>query len=440
MSTIETGKKISRKESKDKIIKGEEKLFEVYDARNLIGEKNLVLGIDGGSTQTRVMVADDEFDGSIDTDGFYVIPSDHAKLDNERVINAKSDKLYEALDSFIVDTRDSVNSKIGRMRVVRGTKLIDSNMSPLKLTSTEQKIDEPTFYTNIVDSIGYALLQKYQDQVPSKVNVIAGIALPPDDNRLPQNREKFRKNIIGTYEWTHRESNVSTSISILDVNTMTEPEAFAEGYYAAMGEEMPEVVLVINMGGRSIGIEIIRNGKLVDAASITLPYGGNQFATEVGTRILESENNKQTRPLPIDKLKEIILTGKMPLGKSSIDVVEEIKEAQQVFADRIFNDISVNVIDTIENIDFNDISEVLVSGGLIRRGDYDASLADNLSAMFKEKCEYTDFTVVEENYIPVGLMIDPLNANTEFIYGEEDVEEDESVEDETSEANVVTEN
>lgn len=438
MNTIETNRKIGRKESKDSIIKGEEKLFEVYDARNVIEEKNLILGIDGGSTQTRVMLADGDFDGTIDTDGFYTIPSDHAKLDNERVINAKSDKLYEILDSFIVDTRDSVSSKIGRMRVVRGTKLIDSNIGPLKMTSTDQKIHESTFYTNLVDSIGYAVLQKYQTRVPSKVNVIAGIALPPDDNRLPQNREKFRKNIIGTYEWTHRESNVSTSISILDINTMTEPEAFAEGYYAAQGEEMPEVVLVINMGGRSIGIEIIRNGKLIDAASITLPYGGNQFATEVGTRILESENNNLTRPLPLDKLKEIILTGKMTLGRSSIDVVDEIKEAQQVFAARVFNGISVNVIDTIESLDFNAISEVLVSGGLIRRGAYDASIADNLAAMFKEKCETTGFTVVEENYIPVGLMIDPLNQNPEFIYGEE-VEEDESELDETSEANVVTE-
>lgn len=425
MNVKETNKGLIKRELKDKIIKGEEKLFNIYDARNVIEEKNLVLGIDGGSTQTRVYVADENFGDEIDTADYFIIPSDHAKLDNERVINSKSDKLYSLLDSFIVDKENRAESKIGRVRIVRGTKLKDSNVSPIKLTSTEQKIEEATFYTNIIDSIGYALIQKYEKEVPTKVNVIAGIALPPDDNKLPQNRDKFKKNLLGSYEWTHRESGVTVEINMLEVDTMTEPEAFVEGYYTQVDEEIPGRQIVINTGGRSIGIELLENGTLIDAASVTLPYGGNQFATEVGTRIVESENNTQSRPLPLDKLKEIVLTGKMQQGKHNIDVVDEIKEACNSFAETIFNDIRINVIDTLKDVDYNSIEEVIVCGGLIRRGDYDVSIADYLQAMFKEKCEYTDFTVVEENYIPIGLMIEPLNSNLDFLFGAEEEEEEE---------------
>lgn len=425
--SIEMSKGLIKRETKDKIIPGEEKLFEIYDARNVAEEKNVVVGIDGGSTQTRVLLVDDSFDNEVTTEDYYVIPSDYAKLDNERVINPKTDKLYGLLDSFIVDKNNKVDSKIGRVRVVRGTKLKDSNVNPIKLTSTDQKIEEPIFYTNIVDSIGYALIQKYGKEVPTKVNVIAGIALPPDDNKLPQNRDKFKKNLLGGYEWTHRESGVKVDINILGAETMTEPEAFIEGYYTITGEEIPERQIVINTGGRSIGIELLENGTLIDAASVTLAYGGNQFANEVGSRIIESENNTQSRLLPLDKLKEIVVTGQMQQGKNSISVTDEIAEASKSFAETIFNDIRINVIDTLRDVDYNSISEVIVCGGLVRRGDYDISITDYLCAMFKDKCEFTDFTVVEENYIPVGLMIEPLNSNLDFIFGEEEEESEEEL-------------
>lgn len=400
------------------IERGEEKLHQVYDLANVDKTVELILGIDGGSTQTRVIVlAKDDLDVSTQ----YIIPSNNVLLPDDRELKPKSEELIDRLDSFIVNETTSKEGKIGRDRVVRATKMNDTGLSPASISSTVQKIDEPIFYLNIVDSIGYALLQKYQNEVPSIVNVVAGIALPPDDMSSTKNMNIFRKNIIGTYNWSHTDSNVKVKINILDVELATEPEAFVKAYYASTGAEVPETVLCINTGGRSTGAEVLQEGKILSSASHTFEYGGNQFLSEVG----KFYNNTHGGRVPNTKLlAKAVKTGKLKSGNSTIDIVPEITDACKVFGSRIFNDVVKKVCD-YAGIPLDSINEVIMCGGLSRGGDYDVSPADYVGELFEEKTPDTDYTVVEENLIPFGLAFIAFNANADFLMDEEDVEEEE---------------
>lgn len=378
------------------IIPGEEKLHKAYNFSNSNESVDLLFAVDGGSTQTRVSVVEAYGEGA---DELYIIPSNMVALDDDREIKPKSDNLYDRLDSRIINQSKKTQSKIQRERIVRTTKLIDSGLSPTSISSTMQKIDEKIFYVNIIDSIGYALMQKYEDSIPKRVRCAVGVALPPDDMESTRNVDKFRDNLLGDYKFMHPDSNVEITIEILDVSVETEPGAFVSAYYATTEEEIPEKVLCINTGGRSIGAAVLQNGKLNDTASQTFPYGGNQYLAEIGKTF---SNNYGGRAPSLSFLAAAVQTGNLKNGNSSIDISKEIEASAKIFADRIFNDVVKNVCDR-SGINLQDLNVVIVSGGMIRRGEHGISIADFLAQKFEEVTPYTDFTCVEDNLIPLGV-------------------------------------
>ncbi len=407
---------------------GEEKLHQVYDLGNVNKTMDLIVGVDGGSTQTRVVVLEA---GELDVNTQYIIPSNNVLLPDDRELKPKSEELIDRLDSFIVNKTTVKEGMIGRDRVVRATKMNDTGLSPASISSSVQKINEPIFYINIIDSIGYALMQKYKNEIPAEVNIVAGIALPPDDMSSTKNMDIFRKNIIGTYEWSHTDSRVKIKINILDITLATEPEAFVKAYYVSTEQEIPETVLCINTGGRSTGVAALIEGKTLDSASQTFEYGGNQFLSEVG----KFYNNTHGGRVPTQKaLAKAVKTGKLKSGNSTIDVVSDITEACKVFGTRIFNDTVKKVCDYAA-ITLDSINEVIMCGGLARGGEYEVSPADYVGELFEEKTPDTEFTIVEENLIPFGLAFLAFIENEDFLLGEN--EEEEVEEEETVDAEVV---
>lgn len=398
---------------------GEEKLYKAYNFANVKRTVDLLMGIDGGSTQTRVIIL---ANNDLDINTQYIIPSNNVLLNDDRELKPKSEELVDRLDSFIVNEKQSKEAKIGRDRIVRATKMLDTGLSPTSISSTMQKIDEPIFYLNIVDSIGYALMQKYEDEIPTEVNLVAGIALPPDDMSSTRNMNIFRQNIVGSYTWTHKDSQVKIKINILDVELATEPEAFVMAYYASTGKETPETVLCINTGGRSTGVAVLRNSKIVDSASLTFAYGGNQFRSELGNIYV----NRCGGRVPTDELLgNAIKTGKLKSGNSTIDIVEDITKACDVYAERLFMDTVKNVCDRA-GMPLYSINEIVMCGGLARGGSYDISVADYLGDRFETRTPDTEYTVVEENLIPFGLAFIAFNRHGDLI-GDE-IEEDAEIE------------
>ena len=390
------------------ITPGEEKLFNAYNFANSNESVDLLFAVDGGSTQTRVSIIEAYGEGA---EELYIIPSNMVSLQDDREIKPKSDLLYDRLDSRIINQSNKTQSKIQRERVVRATKMIDAGLSATSISSTMQKIDEDIFYINIVDSMGYALMQKYENEIPKKVRCAVGVALPPDDMESTKNIDKFKDNLIGEYKFKHPDSNVEITIEILDVSVETEPGAFVSAYYASTEEEIPEKVLCINTGGRSIGVAVLQNGKLNDTASQTFPYGGNQYLAEIGKTY---SNNHGGRAPSLSFLSTAVQTGRLKTGNSTLDISEEIDSSAKIFAERIFNDTVKNVCDRA-GINLEDLNVIIVSGGMIRRGEHGISIADYLMEKFKERTPFTEFTCVEDNLIPLGVAFRVYTDHSELV-------------------------
>lgn len=385
---------------KEQLEEGEELLHKVYNFKNKPGRKEVVIaGIDGGSTQTRVLLITKE---GFDSEKVYTIPSNHGILADDRTVIPKSGKLYDRLDSYLIDERDMQSTMFTKHRVLRGTKLKDTNLGEKRIDSTTQKISNVSFYDNIIDAIGYSLAMEYDSEIPEEVEFYAGIALPPDDISSEKNTHAFKKNLIGDFKWSHKESGVVIKIKIKAVEVSTEPEACVKAFYASQDCDVPELCLHVNGGGRSIGVELLENGDAIASASRTLAYGGTQLLDKLGNNYIQEHGGR----IPTyAALSRAIKTGMMKDGASLIDVADLVKTTKDQFAEDIMSDIMAQVFDQQTRITLTDIEEITVSGRLFAKGDYDYSIAEKLKQLFAKESPNTNFVMLSDNLIPLGLVM-----------------------------------
>ena len=165
------------------------KQFEVIVAeQSNVENMKMVVGIDAGSTGTRVSIIDrkdfeDLSSETINAEAItnfshsYVIPSTFAVLEDERELLPKSEALADNYDSHLTLVKN--NSKdpyITRVRVIRGQKIKDAaGAVPRFMDSGTPKTKNFVFYVNVIDSIGYAILRKYSGRIPKSIDVSLGV-------------------------------------------------------------------------------------------------------------------------------------------------------------------------------------------------------------------------------------------------------------------------
>ena len=391
---------LDRKKITDvKIEKGEEALYQEYNLKTVDRTLNALIGIDGGSTQTRCLIVDNM--ENVD-ETLYSIPSVASFVPSDVEIRSQGTLLYQNMDSVLRNNSDKVSTTFSKIRVVRGTKKLDHNGAEQRISSTSQKIQTDLFYINIIDAIGYALCMKYKDQIPSQVKLAIGVALPPDDRNSTVNVNTFLNNLLGSYTWSLTEYDVKINIEIENCSVRTEPEAFANAAHIAVDEEFPEVELHCNMGGRSTGVELLVNGHPISAVSTTFPYGGAQLADKLGFVIA---NTRGGRAPQYRALKSALETGNLKDGTSVIPVVKEITQVKEEVAKKLKADIIKYVFDAQSDFTPKDVSVFSVSGRAFNGGDYEVSIADFLQEEFKVESPHTEFEAISENYIPLGLAL-----------------------------------
>lgn len=384
--------------SKNKVViqPGEEKLHAPYAVKNVKGKKRLLVAIDGGSTQTRVLIIDNLEEP--DTE-LYTIPSTSSFVVKDLEIRSQGENLYDLMDSYITNLANSVEPIFTKDRVIRGNKKTDFNGTEERISSTNQKISSKPFYLNLIDAIGYALVQKYTE-IPTEIDVILGVALPPDDRASQVNIDKFNSIINNSFLWANGELGIEVKINILENIVRTEPEAFMIAYHTTQEEEVPEVELHINAGGRSTGLELLENGRAIDSVSKTLAYGGAPMLEDLGNLISKSEGGRK----PSNKaLAEAIKTGLLKVGNTTKPIDNYIRTIKKQYADRIYNDVIKEVFDVQREITLNDVNVISISGGTFSEGECGISVAEYLEENFKRVAPDTDFIYIEENYIPLGL-------------------------------------
>ena len=401
-------------------LKARRDLGEFRDLESIIkpvqgtGKKTVIVGMDGGSTGSRCLIvdaSDDNNEAALKT--IYSIPSNLTITSESCEILPQSDALYENMDSTILNLKNG-ETIFDKVRVLRGTKSSDFNAGTEGINSSVQKLKTPAFYINMLDAIAYGLIKKYDGKLAQEYDVYVGCSLRPDDIVNKKNREEFLNNFIGSYVWRNLDLNVNMKINIKGASCQTEPEAAVKGYGVTLNE-LPEYIALIEGGGSSIGVEILKGGRSVRSAAQTLPYAGAQLQNTVESLYLEENGGAN---FTTHDLKMALERGYFKVGRSTIDMVPYVKKAKDSFAKTIMADIKKQVFDRQSEVSIKQLETVLFSGKLFNGGEFEAvegdeltsySLSEPLTELFKEYNPSAEYEVLKDNLIPFGNLINALS-------------------------------
>lgn len=409
----------------------------VIDAKTVHGPSpvELVVGVDAGSTQTRVALADatdakmllgeeytkEMFDfvrGAV-----YIIPSSHALVTDEREIAPNSDNIEDNYDSHIIRVRTSaVNPILGSHRVVRGQKISDSaGLVTLYLDSSTNKMDNLTFYVNVLDGIGYAIMQQYNGQIPDSVAIHLALSVRPKELNTPC-QDKMKENLIG--DFIFRWGDLSINISIKDLLFTTEPEAQITGTSVIM--EMAAVVtdneaalemadkfnncdsyIHIEGGGSSVGVEVVKQGTVVDACSSTFTLGGN-YLTKI---LIDRLRSVKGRMVSEESASAAIQTCLLKNGREREDISEVVAACKRQVARDIFERLRHDVIDITTDLTLRDMDFISLGGRLFAEDYTGGSIGTYFEEYVHQISPNTDVIILKDNYIPQGNMFLGLNEH-----------------------------
>lgn len=383
------------------IEQGEELLYQQYNvAVDKQAIESVIVGGDGGSTQSRVSVM--RLPNELDSlEQVYVIPSALSILTDGDELKTKGDLLYNNMESHIINKALNPYNIFDKVRVIRGTKLMDYGQIVSRINSSVQKVDTPAFYINLIDNIGYGLLMDCAARgmkLAGTYNVSLTCSLPPDDVRSKKNTETFLKYIKNLFIWTYNGHEIN--INIENCKITTEPEASGKCAFTLLEEEIPTNAFVIDGGGRSIGNELLINGEIFDKTSIAYRYGGTQLIQSLAQECISEYGG--TAPSE-DSLKEALKTGLLRKGRSSIDITELIKRCKDTLAKTLFSDVITQVFDSQREVALEDIETIVFSGRLFNSGEYEYSIKDEFLRLFRERNPEVEVIELEDSYlIPIG--------------------------------------
>lgn len=363
-------------------------------------------GVDGGSTQTRVaLITTDELDSEDDLltgliNHYNIIPSAYAEVTDSRDIKSNSSLIWDAMDTTISPVGEVGGRKISSpIRIVRGGKKEQVNLPEIKMDSTNQKTSAIPFYVNIIDSLGYAMVEKFKDQCPEHITVNLGVALPPDDLNK-RNIELFKQSLLGTYSWSMAGRTIL--LNIVKVTNLSEPESAIQGMLTLDDNQPPEYVLHIEGGGRSSGVAVLKNGSTLNPTQRTFAYGGSQLIDKLNEAYV---NEFGGSPIKARLWEQALNTGLMKSGNSYKDVKDMVLKVKKQFASQIANDIWREVFSQQEEVTPQDINMVTIGGRLFLRGDLEYGVGDYLSAELKRRLPDTKCALITDNFIPFGLLM-----------------------------------
>lgn len=401
---------------------------------------DMVAGIDAGSTQTRVALADArDVPALIDNSNpskvleilkkTYIIPSTYATAGDNREILPASDNLEDNYDSTIVAVRVSAERPmLTRHRVLRGRKMDDiKGVVARFMDSSTNKSDNYVFYTNIIDALGYAVLQKYNNAVPREVNLQLFLSVRPKELSSIC-RTKMIENLVGQFLFSWKDVSITININHLEFSTEPEAQVFGtttmcDLHYAnGDGEKYKEqadnladtgTYIHIEGGGSSIGVEVIHNGQLVDSCSSTFQLGGN-YMQQI---FIDHMSDFMGRTVSTTAADEALRTTLLRDGRETLDVSEIVADVKNQVAMDIVERIRHNVIDTNHWLSIQDVMFVSLGGRLFLPDEHGISIGEYLEKYIHQMSPNTEVIVLGDNYIPQGNLVMAVNEaiENEFI-------------------------
>lgn len=383
----------------------------------------LIAGVDAGSTETRVCLADKD-DAKVYADPkqmgvalsllqrTFIIPSTYANTDDAREISPASDNIEDNYDSIVMLVSNKAEKPmISRHRVLRGRKISDAmGVTQRYMDSSTNKSDNPIFYVNILDALGYAIMLKYNGSIPERVKVHLTVSVRPKE-LVSKCKQKMLENLLGEFIFCWRSVKIRMNIASLDFTT--EPEAqiggtttmcdlrAANNIDKAENTELADKLwdsscyIHIEGGGSSIGVEVIRDGEIVDACSSTFQLGGNYMAQVFIDRYREMQGRTVTK----EAANTAILTGILKDGRNTLDVSNLVAHCKDQVAMNIAERLRHEVIDTMADLTLNDVEFISLGGRLFSKDAAGNDIGTFFEGYIHQISPHTEVFSLPENFI-----------------------------------------
>ena len=395
----------------------------------------LLAGVDAGSTETRVSLADwhdvelfrDENRSKEALDTLlqnYRIPSTYANVDDAREIAPVSDSLEDNYDSTLSLVRNKAEKPlVTRCRVLRGRKTQDATgLVSRYLDSSTNKTDNPIFYTNILDGLGYAIMQKYNGAIPKEAHIYLTLAVRPKE-LTSICRKKMMENLVGSFMFVWK--SVSIQMNIDGLKFSTEPEAQISGtttvydlraacnidaqHYSMLADQLYSSGCYVHIegGGSSIGVEVVMDGSLVNACSSTFPLGGNYLAQVFIDRYRETSGRTITK----EAANKALLTCVLRDGRDSLDVTEMVAGCKNQVGMDILERLRHEVIDTVSSITLPDGEFITLGGRLFLPDEAGTTVGEFFGEYVHQLSPNTAVHILPENFISQGNLVNAMNSD-----------------------------
>lgn len=387
------------------------------------------IGLDGGNTQCRV-IGLDKYNLETDVDDYFIIPSEYGMSEtSDEEIRPQGNRLYNKMDSTVI-SQAPVGSKVlfNKVRIVRGTKKMDSSFSEGLINHNVPKRDSKTYHLNVIDSIGYWVMCKHQDSIPKEVKVRLGLSLRPGEVSQKAFLDLFRERILNKFTWKNAEYGIEMTINIVDVVVKSEPESQQIAQYRIPNEdgsydEIPDYTLAIMGGGSNSAVEVLHKDISIKYASRMFKECGESFIQDLTAEITRKKHFTPVK----EEVEKSLKSGLVKYGNDTIDISSSIVATVLKYGEQMSNNILQQVLNERTRLELTQINVITFSGRFLRKcnlkwseelntafpGRFDTvekaeagiSIADVIKEWLEPLSPKTEFEVIDSNLIPLGNLL-----------------------------------
>ena len=374
---------------------------------------NRMLAVDVGSTEIRGTM----FNTNAQMSEVLRMQSPYAIITEDiSHVKSQSEEIFDNLEIVIKDVTPEEQLRRDRredVRIIRGGLLQDIEAPVTKINSSEGKIDQDSTYINIITIVAMNCLIKgecSQGSLGYLNEIDLTVSLPPKDTRSTTRLNKFKDTLNGTYLVDFVRLGVSFTIHFSFDKIFVEDESKAVLRYWKTAYETEgadeDSILVIDGGGSTIDLAVLKEGRLIDKACESMLFGGDKLGLDVA-KIFANQSGDVVEKDP-NRIRFMLENGYIRQGKREVSVKSAVHTAKIKMAREIMSKLE----QVFGESDFTakTFQTVILAGRLFdnckqTNVDYlTPSLGAYLAKLYKGKSPDTDFISVNEvESIPYGL-------------------------------------
>ena len=240
------------------------------------------------------------------------------------------------------------------------------------------------------------------------MSVRLNIALPPDDLKMAAALDKIRKELrVVRWSWC---GHPAITLKIKDFDVCSEPEAQIKAYYAMHDIDIPEGVVMVEVGGRNGATALVVNGATLEQGDRAIEVSGTQLLDRIGDEYMSLYGGRMPS---MRHLQQAIQTGKMKHGSEYRDIIDIVRKCKDLLAEDLFYKLQSGVISRQTAVSMQTIDVVVLGGRVFSGGQYNYSVAKRFKELLHSVSPATQVIVLEDNLIPKGLVLKYLTDQLE---------------------------